>query len=89
VDVDAAGGRVTFDVVDLLTGAEAARAAAAAGAEVPPLNDYYICNVSTRLRTLPVAASAPITVNVHAVAETGSSTENVGTTLPGSPPCRI
>ncbi|HEY6746490.1 MAG TPA: hypothetical protein VI357_12340 [Mycobacteriales bacterium] len=82
VDVDAAGGRVTVDVVDLLTGAEAARAAAAAGAEVPPPNDYYISNISTRLRTLPVAAGAPITVNVHAAAQTGSSTENVGTTLP-------
>jgi hypothetical protein len=82
LDVDATGGRVTVDVVDLLTGAEAARAAAAAGAEVPPPNDYYIRNVSTRLRTLPVAAGAPITVNVHAAAETGSSTEDVGTTLP-------
>jgi hypothetical protein len=81
VDVDAAGGRVTVDVVDLLTGAEAARAAAAAGAEVPPPNDYYIRNVSTRLRTLPVVAGTPITLNVHGAVETGSSTDDVSTTL--------
>jgi hypothetical protein len=82
VDVHAAGGRVTVDVVDLLTGAEAERAAAAAGAETPPPNDYYIRNVSTRLRTLPVAAGTPITVNVHGAAQTGSSTEDLSTTLP-------
>jgi hypothetical protein len=82
VDVDAADGRVTVDVVDLLTGAEAVRAAAAAGAaEVPPPNDCYVRNVSSRLRTLPVAAAAPITVNVHGTAESGSSTEDVSITL--------
>jgi hypothetical protein len=81
VDVDAAGGRVTVDVVDLLTGDEAVRAATAAGAEVPPPNDYYVRNVSSRLRTLPVAPAAPITVNVHGATETGSSTRDVSITL--------
>jgi hypothetical protein len=82
VAVDAAAGRISVDVVDLLTGTEAARAAAAAGAEVPPPNDYYIRNVNTRLRTLPVPAGTPITVNLHGAAETGSSTEDLNTTLP-------
>ena len=87
--LEAAAGQVTVDVVDLLTGPEAARAAAAAGAEVPPPNDYYIRNVSSyirnvssRLRTLPVATGAPITVNAHGAAESGSSTENIYLTLP-------
>jgi len=82
VNVDAGDGRITVDVVQLLTGAEAARAAAQAGAEeVPPMNDYYVGNTSSRLRTLPVAPDAPITVNVHG-AESGSSIEDVNTTLP-------
>ena len=83
VDVDAVGGRITVDVVQLLTGAEAARAAAEVGAEeVPPMNDYFVSNTSSRLRTLRLAPGAPITVNVHGAAESGSSVEDVSTTLP-------
>lgn len=82
VDVDAARGRVTVDVVEFLTGREAARAAAEAGAEVPPPNDYYIRNSNPRLRILRVAPGAPITVNTLGSAETGSTSVDVSTTLP-------
>ena len=44
---------VSADYAQLLTGAEAAAAARAAGDEVPP-NDYYIANANPGLRTLPV-----------------------------------
>lgn len=84
--VDAAAGRVTLDVVELLTGAEAARAAAQAGAaEVPPMNDYYIRNVNPLLRTLLVTPGAPITVNVHGRAESGSTSTDISKTLPAVP----
>jgi len=80
--VDAAGRRITVDVVQLYFGAAAARAALADHAsEVPPPNDYWIRNVSTRLRTLPVAPGAHITVNVHGALESGNSTTDVRKTL--------
>ena len=64
--VDPAVGAVTVDVIQFLTdGDAAARAAGEDGAEVPPPNDYYIRNTSSRLRILRVASGAPITVNVH------------------------
>ena len=76
------GGRtVTFDLVQWFQGDAAARAAAEDGEESPPPNDYYIRNVNPRLRTLPVAAGAPITVNVLAASSTGSSTKDVTVTL--------
>nr|NLI51105.1 hypothetical protein [Propionibacterium sp.] len=50
-----------LDLVLFLTGPEAEDAAEADGAEPPP-NDFYIVNDSPRVRTLPVAADAPLTV---------------------------
>ena len=80
--VDAAGGRITVDVVQLFLGDAAARAAEQDGAaEIPPPNDVWIRNTSHALRTLPVAAAAPITVNVHGSSESGSSTTNITKTL--------
>ena len=80
--VDAAGGRITVDVVQLFLGDTAARAAQEDGAEeIPPPNDVWIRNTSRALRTLPVAPAAPITVNVHGAAESGSSTKNIAKTL--------
>ena len=79
--VDAGGQTITFDLIQFFTGDAAARAAAEDGQESPPPNDYYIRNVNPRLRTLPVQAGAPITVNVLAAQETGSSTKDVPVTL--------
>jgi hypothetical protein len=81
VRVDPAAGTVTVDVIQFLTGDAATRAAAEDGAEVPPPNDYYIRNASSRLRTLPVASTAPITINVHGAQESGSATTDIPKTL--------
>jgi hypothetical protein len=59
----------------------ATKAAAEDGEESPPPNDYYIRNVNSRLRTLPVRSDAPITVNVLAAGSTGSATKDVAVTL--------
>jgi len=72
---------VTFDLIQFFTGEAATKAAAEDHQESPPPNDYYIRNVNPRLRTLPVAADAPITVNVLAAQSTGSSTKDVSVTL--------
>jgi hypothetical protein len=80
-----AAGSATVDVVQFLTGAAAARAAGEDNAEVPPPNDYYIRNTNPQLRTLPVASDAPITINVHAAQESGSSTKDIPKTSPSSP----
>jgi hypothetical protein len=79
--VDAAGQTITFDLIQFFTGEAANKAAAEDGEESPPPNDYYIRNVNPRLRTLPVRAGAPITVNVLAAQSTGSSTKDVSVTL--------
>jgi hypothetical protein len=79
--VDSNGRTVTFDLIQFFTGDAATRAAAEDGEESPPPNDYYIRNVNSRLRTLPVQDGAPITVNVLAAQETGSSTKDVPVTL--------
>jgi hypothetical protein len=93
--VDAARRTITFDLIQFFTGEAAIKAAAEDNKESPPPNDYYIRNVNPRLRTLPVAADAPITVNVLAAQTTGSSTKDVSVTLeklagyfpnPGTPP---
>ena len=55
--VDPAVGAVTVDVIQFLTGDAAARAAGE-DVEVPPPNDYYIRNTSSRLRILRVASGA-------------------------------
>ena len=72
---------ITFDLIQFFTGDAATKAAAEDGEESPPPNDYYIRNVNPRLRTLPVAADAPITVNVLAAQTTGSATKDVSVTL--------
>jgi hypothetical protein len=72
---------ITFDLIQLFTGDAATKAAAEDGKESPPPNDYYIRNVNPRLRTLPVAADATITVNVLAAQTTGSATKDVSVTL--------
>jgi hypothetical protein len=79
--VDPGGQEITFDLIQFFTGDAATRAAAEDGEESPPPNDYYIRNVNSRLRTLPVQDGAPITVNVLAAQETGSSTKDVPVTL--------
>ena len=81
--VDPAAGRITVDVVEIFFGEDATRAAKEDKAEeIPPPNDVWIRNVNPRLRTLSVAPDAPITVNVHGAAESGSATKNVPKTLP-------
>jgi hypothetical protein len=72
---------ITFDLIQFFTGDAATKAAAEDGEESPPPNDYYIRNVNPRLRTLPVAADAPITMNVLAAQTTGSATKDVSVTL--------
>jgi hypothetical protein len=72
---------ITFDLIQFFTGEAATKAAAEDGEESPPPNDYYIRNVNSRLRTLPVRSDAPITVNVLAAPSTGSSTKDVSVTL--------
>jgi hypothetical protein len=72
---------ITFDLIQFFTGDAATKAAAEDGKESPPPNDYYIRNVNPRLRILPVAADAPITVNVLAAQATGSATKDVSVTL--------
>ena len=79
--VDPGRRTVTFDLVQFFTGDAATRAAAEDGKESPPDNDYYIRNVNPRLRTLPVAADAPITANTLTAQSSGSATKNVPLTL--------
>ena len=79
--VDPGRRTVTFDLLQWFEGEAAAKAAAEDGEESPPPNDYYIRNVNSRLRTLPVRSGAPITVNVLAAQSTGSSTKDVSVTL--------
>jgi hypothetical protein len=61
--VDSGGRTVTFDLIQFFQGEQAAIEAAKDHQESPPPNDLYIRNVNPRLRTLPVRADAPITVN--------------------------
>ena len=72
---------ITFDLIQFFTGDAATKSAAEDGEESPPPNDYYIRNVNPRLRTLPVRAGAPITVNVLAAGSTGNATKDVSVTL--------
>jgi hypothetical protein len=75
--IDVASRTVVVDVVQFFTGAEAAKAASQDGQESPPPNDYYIRNTNKRLRTLPVAPAARITVNVLSSDETGDATRDL------------
>jgi uncharacterized coiled-coil protein SlyX len=54
--------KLSLDYAQFLTGDAAARAAADAGGESPPPNDYYIVNSNTKIRVLPVASGARFTV---------------------------
>lgn len=79
--IDPGRRTITFDLIQWYFGDDAAREAAKDHQESPPPNDHYIRNVNPRLRTLPVRADAPITVNTLASAWTGSATTNVPVTL--------
>lgn len=67
-------GSVVVDYADYLTGKAAAQAAAKAGEESPPPNDYYIVNDSPKLRTLKVDPSATVTL----VSRPGEGAESAG-----------
>ena len=71
--VEVGGRTVTFDLVQWFQGDAAARAAAEDGEESPPPNDYYIRNVNPRLRTLPVAADARLTLTRLALGQGGGN----------------
>lgn len=63
--LDVAAGTVEFDLIQFLGGAEAEEAYHRDDPDAPPgppPNDYYIVNENPRLRVLPVAEGAPITV---------------------------
>ncbi len=79
--IDPGRRTITFDLIQWYFGDDAAREAAKDHQESPPPNDHYIRNVNPRLRTLPVRADAPVTVNTLASAWTGSATKNVPVTL--------
>ncbi len=79
--VDPSRRTITFDLIQLYLGDEAAREAAKDHRESPPPNDIYSRNVNPRLRTLPVRADATVTVNVLAAELTGSATKDVPVSL--------
>ena len=61
--VNSAGGSITFDLIQLYFGEEAIREELKDhDTQYPAPNDVYTRNVNPRLRTLPVRASATITV---------------------------
>jgi hypothetical protein len=76
-NVDPDQRTITFDLIQLYWGDDAAREAAKDHQESPPPNDYYIRNVNPRLRTMPVRTDAPITCNTLTAGYTGSATKNV------------
>jgi hypothetical protein len=75
--VDADRRRITFDLIQLYLGQDAAREAAKDHQESPPPNDVYLRNVNPRLRTLPVRSDATITCNTLTAGYTGSATKDV------------
>jgi hypothetical protein len=62
VDVSDGTATVTYDLAYFLTGDEAVQAAKDHGDEAPPPNDYYIVNDNPRLRTVPLATEANLTL---------------------------
>ncbi len=62
----ASSADVEFDLACWFTGTPAAEAAAEDGEESPPPNDYYIRNISTETRTVPVSAAVGISALVDA-----------------------
>jgi hypothetical protein len=81
--VDVAGRTVTFDLVQWFTGDAATKAAAEDGEESPPPNDYYIRNVNPRLRTMPLAADARLTLTRQTLGQGGNATAGVEVDLAG------
>ena len=75
--VEVAGRTVTVDLVQWFTGDAAAKAAAEDGQESPPPNDYYIRNVNPRLRILPLASDARLTLTRQTLGQGGNATEGV------------
>jgi hypothetical protein len=64
-ELDPTSRSVTFDLIQFLTGPEAADAYAEDVPEDPdpgPPNDYWIRNVSSQLRTLPIADDVAVSV---------------------------
>lgn len=59
------GYAVVADYARFLNGDEAAKAAARAGEESPPPNDYFIVNDNERLRTLMVGPSVRVTLATY------------------------
>jgi len=57
---NATAAEVTFDLACWFNGTAAEQAAAEDGQESPPPNGYYIRNVNSTLRTVPVAAGAEV-----------------------------
>jgi hypothetical protein len=62
---------ITFDLIQFYVGEDAAREATKDHKEF--FNDYYIRNVSPRLRSLPVRAGAIVIINTLAADATGSA----------------
>lgn len=58
-------GTIVADYAQFLTGKAAADAAAKAGDESPPPNDYYIVNANPQLRTLKVAPNATVRLTTN------------------------
>lgn len=76
--VDVEGRTLTVDVVQFLTGEEAAAAYEAETGETGgPPNDYFIVNENDRLRTLPVADD--VDVQLVRLAEDGDAASGPGT----------
>jgi hypothetical protein len=71
--VNVGGRTVTFDLIQWFEGEAANKAAAEDGQESPPPNDYYTRNVNPRLRTLPVASGARITVTQQTAGQGGGN----------------
>jgi hypothetical protein len=84
--VDLAGRTVTVDLVQWFTGEAATKAAAEDGEESPPPNDYYVRNVNPRLRTLPVASGARLTLTRQTSARAATPPRVLRSTWPGSLP---
>jgi hypothetical protein len=75
--VDPDGHAITVDLIQFYWGDDATREAAKDHQESPPPNDYYIRNINTRLRTLPMTRDAVITTNTLTAGYTGSATKTV------------
>jgi hypothetical protein len=78
--IDPSRRTITFDLIQMYWADEATREAADDHQQSPPDDGYYIRNVNPKLRTLPVRADTPITINTIAT-WTGSATKDVSVTL--------